>query len=82
MNIDALYNLTHGVYVLGADDGGRPVGSAVDAVMQVASKPVAAGSILSSSRISASGPAAPPTNGQKCRILSKTVCPICRTASR
>lgn len=21
MNIDALYNLTHGVYVLGADDG-------------------------------------------------------------
>ena len=23
MNIDALYNLTHGVYVLGADDGGR-----------------------------------------------------------
>ena len=39
MNIDALYNLTHGVYVLGADDGGRPVGSAVDAVMQVASKP-------------------------------------------
>lgn len=40
MNIDALYNLTHGVYVLGADDGGRPVGSAVDAVMQVASKPV------------------------------------------
>lgn len=25
MNIDALYNLTHGVYVLGADDG-RPAG--------------------------------------------------------
>lgn len=40
MNIDALYNLTHGVYVLGADDNGRPVGSTVDAVMQAANKPV------------------------------------------
>ena len=34
MNADALYKLTHGVYVLGADDHGRPVGSVVDAVMQ------------------------------------------------
>ncbi len=33
MNADALYKLTHGVYVLGADDNGRPVGSVVDAVM-------------------------------------------------
>lgn len=40
MNIDALYKLTHGVYVLGADDSGRPVGSIVDAVMQVANKPL------------------------------------------
>ncbi len=40
MNIDALYNLTHGIYVLGADDDGRSVGSVVDAVMQVANKPV------------------------------------------
>ena len=39
MNADALYKLTHGVYVLGADDHGRPVGSVVDAVMQAANKP-------------------------------------------
>ena len=41
MDLDALYKLTHGLYVLGADDNGRPVGSLVDAVMQVANKPVA-----------------------------------------
>lgn len=40
MDIDALYKLTHGVYVLGANDDGRPVGSTVDAVMQAANKPV------------------------------------------
>ncbi len=40
MDIDALYKLTHGVYVLGASDNGRPVGSTVDAVMQAANKPV------------------------------------------
>lgn len=39
MNMDALYKLTHGVYVLGSRDGDRPVGSVVDAVMQVANKP-------------------------------------------
>ena len=40
MQTDALYNLTHGIYVLGADDENRPVGSIVDAVMQVADKPL------------------------------------------
>lgn len=40
MNVEALYKLTHGLYVLGAMDGQRPVGSLVDAVMQVANKPV------------------------------------------
>ncbi len=40
MNLDALYKLTHGLYVLGAKDGDRFVGSIVDAVMQVANKPV------------------------------------------
>lgn len=41
MNLDALYQLTHGLYVLGAVDGNRLAGSVVDAVMQVASSPVA-----------------------------------------
>lgn len=40
MNLDALYSLTHGLYVLGARKGERLVGSVVDAVMQVANKPV------------------------------------------
>lgn len=40
MNLDALYSLTHGLYVLGARKGDRLVGSIVDAVMQVANKPV------------------------------------------
>ena len=40
MQADALYNLTHGIYILGADDNNRPVGSIVDAVMQVADKPL------------------------------------------
>lgn len=39
MNMDALYKLTHGLYILGSRDGGRMVGSVVDAVMQVANKP-------------------------------------------
>lgn len=41
MNLDAMYQLTHGLYVLGARDGHRFVGSIVDAVMQVANQPVA-----------------------------------------
>lgn len=41
MDLEALYKLTHGLYVLGAKDGDRSVGSIVDAVMQVANKPVA-----------------------------------------
>lgn len=40
MDLDALYKLTHGLYVLGAKDGNRYVGSLVDGVMQVANKPV------------------------------------------
>lgn len=41
MDIDALYKLTHGLYILGArEDGKRLVGSVVDAVMQVANKPL------------------------------------------
>lgn len=40
MDLEALYKLTHGLYVLGAKDGNRYVGSLVDAVMQVANKPV------------------------------------------
>jgi len=39
MNTDALYKLTHGLYILGARDGERFAGSVVDAVMQVANKP-------------------------------------------
>lgn len=39
MDTDALYKLTHGLYILGSRDGKRPVGSVVDAVMQVANKP-------------------------------------------
>lgn len=41
MDLEALYKLTHGLYVLGARDGDRFAGSIVDAVMQVANKPVA-----------------------------------------
>lgn len=41
MDLDAMYKLTHGLYVLGAKDGARFAGSIVDAVMQVANKPVA-----------------------------------------
>ncbi len=40
VDLDALYQLTHGLYVLGARDGDRFVGSTVDAVMQVANKPL------------------------------------------
>ena len=40
MDETALFKLTHGVYVLGTVDGGRPVGSIVDAVMQAANKPL------------------------------------------
>lgn len=40
MDLDALYKLTHGLYILGTMDGNRPVGSVVDAVMQVANKPM------------------------------------------
>lgn len=39
MDENALYKLTHGLYVLGATDGRRFVGSIVDAVMQVANSP-------------------------------------------
>jgi len=41
MDMDAMYKLTHGLYVLGASDNGKLVGSIVDAVMQVANKPLA-----------------------------------------
>ncbi len=40
MDETALFKLTHGLYVLGAMDGERPVGSIVDGVMQVANKPI------------------------------------------
>ncbi len=39
MDYEALYKLTHGLYVLGAKDGDKFAGSIVDAVMQVANKP-------------------------------------------
>ena len=39
MDYDALYKLTHGLYVLGARNGEKFAGSIVDAVMQVANKP-------------------------------------------
>lgn len=39
MNMDALYKLTHGLYILGTSFDGRLCGSVVDAVMQVANKP-------------------------------------------
>ena len=39
MDENALFKLTHGLYVLGTTDGFRFVGSIVDAVMQVAHKP-------------------------------------------
>lgn len=39
MDENALFKLTHGIYVLGTTDGSRYVGSIVDAVMQVANKP-------------------------------------------
>lgn len=40
MNLDALYKLTNGLYILGANDNGRYVGSLVDAVTQVANEPL------------------------------------------
>lgn len=41
MDENALFKLTHGLYVLGAcEPGGRYVGSIVDAVMQVANRPL------------------------------------------
>ena len=39
MDYDALYKLTHGLYVLGDRAGEKFAGSIVDAVMQVANKP-------------------------------------------
>lgn len=41
VDLEALYKLTHGLYVLGARDENCFAGSIVDAVMQVANKPVA-----------------------------------------
>ncbi len=41
MDLEALYKLTHGLYVLGAKDEKGFCGCIVDAVMQVANKPVA-----------------------------------------
>jgi len=40
MDEQALYKLTHGIYVLGAPDNEKFAGSIVDAVMQVANKPL------------------------------------------
>lgn len=40
MDLNALFKLTHGLYILGARDGNRYVGSVVDAVMQAANQPV------------------------------------------
>lgn len=40
MNLDALFKLTNGLYILGANDKGRYVGSLVDAVTQVAHDPI------------------------------------------
>lgn len=40
MDLNALFKLTHGLYILGAKDGDRYVGSVVDAVMQAANQPV------------------------------------------
>lgn len=39
MNYDALYKLTHGLYILGAKDADKFAGCIIDAVMQVANKP-------------------------------------------
>lgn len=39
MDANALFKLTNGLYVLGADDNGSPVGSLIDAVSQVAHSP-------------------------------------------
>lgn len=40
MNLDALFKLTNGLYILGANENGRYVGSLVDAVTQVANEPL------------------------------------------
>lgn len=40
MNLDALFKLTNGLYILGASDDGRYAGSLVDAVTQVAHEPL------------------------------------------
>lgn len=40
MDTDAFYKITQGLYILGAQDDDRIVGSLVDAVMQVANKPL------------------------------------------
>ena len=37
MNMNALYKLTLGLYILGCRDGKRPVGSVVDAVIRLIS---------------------------------------------
>lgn len=39
MDYDALYKLTHGLYIIGAKDEDKFAGCVVDAVMQVANKP-------------------------------------------
>ena len=39
MDANALFRLTNGLYVLGANDNGTPVGSLIDAVSQVAHSP-------------------------------------------
>ena len=85
MDLDALYKLTHGLYVLGARDENRFAGSIVDAVMQVANKPVAIALSCSNGSytkqciekdgvFSLFNPAAMLTSGKMSNILKKKVC--------
>ena len=85
MDLDALYKLTHGLYVLGARDENRFAGSIVDAVMQVANKVLkktayfhcrycARTSLLLWWLILAFNPAAMLTSGKMSNILRKKVC--------
>lgn len=74
MNVDALFKLTNGLYILGAKDGERYVGSLIDAVTQVAHKPLVV--VISCTNSSYTGQCLEKTGEATLSVLCKDVNPF------
>ncbi len=74
MNVNALFKLTNGLYVLGAKDGTRHVGSLIDAVTQVAHKPLVI--VLSCTNASYTKQCLDETGEASLSVLCKDVAPF------